>query len=178
MKRAKKRTAETELAARDAKADQPQGELEKHRAEHGDAAVAEVYAEVLGAQQAGLTLGAMAQLPAEIAPGTGKAMMQNVVQAVAPRDPLERMLVEQLVLCHHRVLALSALSGSRRGLEVSLAANAHCDRAMNSYRRGMLALKEYRSRRGTTPTVSVQQVNQAEHQNVTVAVASSPERKT
>ena len=171
----KKRRPQTQLAARENESDRREAELAKPRPEPTSADVAELCAEVLTTQQAGLTLGAMVRLPEEIRGQAGNAMMENVVQAVAPRDPLERMLVEQLVLCHQRVLALSALSGSRSCLKVGLPANAHCDKAMNSYRRGLLALKEYRSRRGTTPTVTVQQVNQAEQQNVTVAVATPAE---
>ena len=143
-----------------------------------DAIPAETYADSLTKQYPGLLLGILVDAPTKTAVATGKLMLQETLDDVAPRDSLERMLVEQLVFCYHRVLSLATLAKGCGGAKDAIAAHAQCDQAMNAYRRGMLALKEYRSERRAGSAVTVQQLNQAEHQNVTVGVMAQPPEKT
>ena len=139
---------------------------------------AERYAEHHAERYAGSALGFMLSLPPKVGIETGRLIVRDVVDGVGPRDPLERMLVEQLVFCHERARRLAGLATDCSHLQDALAAHAQCDKAMNSYRRGLLALREYRSRGRPAPGLTVQQVNQAENQNVTVAVAAPLNAKT
>jgi hypothetical protein len=60
-----------------------------------------------------------------------------------PRDPLERMLAEQLVLAHHVIGRLHVRAGGRSGLE-AVQYHAAAARLMAEFRRGVLALQSYR----------------------------------
>ena len=78
----------------------------------------------------------------------GTAAMMHLLGGVdAGRDPLETMLLEQMIWCHERIRSLSVRStnqGLRQGL---VAVHSQCDKAMNSFRKSLIALTEYRARR-------------------------------
>lgn len=120
----------------------------------------------------GEELGMLCYLSDELRTPTGVRMMKKIIEDVAPRDPLERMLVEQMVWCHHRIRYLQWLPRSGILIALQLASHEHCEKAMASYRRGMLALKEYRATQRGMPLVAVQQVNQDNRQEVAVVAAS------
>ncbi len=89
--------------------------------------------------------------------------MAETIKAVSPRDPLERMLVQQLMWCHQRIARLSLKACNQSDLEPIKVINELTDQAMNSYRRLMLALREYRA---PHRQVNIKQLNQAEQQNI------------
>lgn len=66
-----------------------------------------------------------------------------------PKDPIERMLVEQLIVAHHRIIELHAESACADTPQVKDLYNTAALRLMNEYRKASLALREYR-----TPVVS------------------------
>lgn len=124
----------------------------------------------------GYALGELLPVPDELRTSTGTAVMKEIVMAVDPRDPLERMLVEQMVWCHQRIRHLQRLSFRAGLIRLQLSAHEQCEKAMATYRRGMLALKEYRATQRGMPLVAIQQVNQADRREVAV-VATSPGNK-
>ena len=131
--------------------------LADHRANHGDEIVFEAMAEVLTRSGGGLTIGRMLKLPVDMARKVGQAMIDEVVKSVAPRDMLERLLVEQLVFCHQRVQDLTVRASRQGKIENKIAMDEQCNRAMTAYRRGLLALKQYRSQPTTAATLTITQ---------------------
>ena len=113
-------------------------------------------------QVKGLSMCDLLQLPHDWGVAAANVLMGDAVAGINRSDPLEKMLVEQLVVCHARVMELARLSTKQRNLENALAIQEQSDKAMNAYRRGMLALKEYRTPSRSTPLVAVQQINQAQ----------------
>lgn len=69
--------------------------------------------------------------------------------AGSPSDPIERMLVEQLLMAHHRIGELHAQSACADRPEEAALYNAAAARLLNEFRKTSLALREYR-----TPVVS------------------------
>jgi hypothetical protein len=110
----------------------------------------------------------------------GPAYLQQLYRDMAVNDPLERMLVEQLAWTHQRLKTLSLIAIKAEGSpERQLATSDQCDKAMNAFRRGMLALKQYRSRRAKAPRVAIQQVNESGPGHVLVTgEADAPENVT
>lgn len=90
----------------------------------------------------------------------GHKFSQAIIEPLQPRDPLERMLIEQAIWCHCRAHRLIMHRSRRQGLDEEMLLDALCDKSMASFRKSMLALKEYRSVRRAAPMVAVQQVNQ------------------
>jgi hypothetical protein len=82
-----------------------------------------------------------------------------------PRDPLERLLVEQLVLLHHAAGRLVVKAASANTPEASSLLHAAAARLFAEYRKGLLALKDYRSpAMAAGPQVTV--VGNVQQQNV------------
>jgi hypothetical protein len=142
------------------------GKLANHRAKHGDEMVFEAVAEIFMQSGGGLTVGRMLQLPLDMAAKVGQAMVDEVVKSIAPRDMLEKLLVEQLVFCHQRVQDLSVLASRQGSIKNKIAVDEQCNRAMTAYRRGFLALKQYRSQPAAVTAVTI---NQPEKQDVLLA---------
>jgi hypothetical protein len=65
-------------------------------------------------------------------------------EAGNPSDPVERMLVEQLVLAHHKIGSLHAEAAGAKGTAAALC-NAAAARLMAEFRKSALALKTYRT---------------------------------
>ena len=69
-----------------------------------------------------------------------------VADCGAPRDPIEKMIVEQLVLAHANIGRLYMKSGMAGQHEETVAYAAAAGRLTGEFRRLSLALTEYRSR--------------------------------
>ncbi|VTT98779.1 unnamed protein product [Gemmataceae bacterium] len=67
-----------------------------------------------------------------------------------PKDPIERMLIEQLCLAHFRVGQLHGAAGQANGLEGTKLLNSVAARMLGEMRRTALSLKAYRTT--ATPT--------------------------
>lgn len=65
-------------------------------------------------------------------------------EAGSPTDPVEVMLLEQLVLAHLRAAQLQAHAGMAEGLEAVRLYNAAAARLLAEFRKTALALKSYR----------------------------------
>lgn len=98
---------------------------------------------------------------------SGGNYIADMLERMAPRDPLEEMLVVQAALAHARVLHLTEHANRQERLESIRTVNEYADRASNTYRRLMLALHEYRKppRSGDTFT-AIRQANIAGQQVV------------
>lgn len=134
----------------------PWSELKKDaRLYHGRAVPGSVY-RMASAQ----TLGqAMDQGP------DPSAFAQAVIEDMAPRDPVEEMLIAQLLMAHSRVMRLTQLANAQPDLAALSIMHEYADRASNTYRRLMLALAEYRRPPRTGDTFAVvKQANIAQQQ--------------
>lgn len=90
-----------------------------------------------------------------------KAYRDSVLQASGqPSDPLEIMMIEQLLICHHRVGDLHVNASQATTAEEAAIYNAAAVRLMGEFRRTTLALREYR-----TPVVP-RQVTVVKQQNL------------
>ena len=69
----------------------------------------------------------------------------NLAEAGNPKDPIERMMVEQLVIAHHRIGDLHAEAACAENPEVAALYQATAARLMNEFRKTSLALREYRT---------------------------------
>lgn len=125
----------------------------------------------------GCVLGLMMGVPKDEVVPLGRKLMDQIVDGVGARDPLERMLVEQLAWTYHRVQSLSLLATTADDADQRLTAHQQCDKTMNAYRRGMLALKEYRGVRQRSPYVAIQQVNEAAPGDVVVSTSGAGRKK-
>ena len=98
---------------------------------------------------------------------SGCNFISDMLERMAPRDPLEEMLVVQAALTHARVLHLTEYANRQEHLDAVRVAHEHADKASNTYRRLMLALHEYRKppRSGDTFT-AIRQANIAGQQVV------------
>jgi hypothetical protein len=90
--------------------------------------------------------------------------MEDLIQRMDPRDPVEEMLVVQLVLTHARVLHLTDYANRQESLEKLRGVNECADRASNTYRRLMLALPEYRRPPSSSSFTAIRQANFASQQ--------------
>jgi hypothetical protein len=78
----------------------------------------------------------------------------DFVDSMAPRDPLEKLMLEQLLLNHVRVLQLSQQACAQSGPETIRILNECADRASGAFRRLITAFAEYRKPR-TQPIVAI-----------------------
>lgn len=75
-----------------------------------------------------------------------KAYRDNVLEAAGqPVDPVEVMLVEQLLLAHHRIADLHTQATNAKTTEAAALYNAAAVRLMGEFRKTSLALREYRT---------------------------------
>jgi hypothetical protein len=78
--------------------------------------------------------------------GAYRVYLANVMRDLGdPKDPIERMLVEQLCLAHFRVAQLHAGAGQAVGLEATKLLNTVAVRMLGEMRRTALSLKAYRT---------------------------------
>ena len=78
-----------------------------------------------------------------------------------PSDPIEVMLIEQLLLAHHRIGDLHAHSACSESAEEAVLYNGAALRLMAEFRKTSLALREYRTPVATPNVTVVRQQNVA-----------------
>jgi hypothetical protein len=91
-----------------------------------------------------------------------------------PRDPVEEMLVAQMVHTHARLMYLNAYAHQQKHLAWSKQMHESADRAANTFRRQMLALAEYRNPRRPRSVTTIGQANIAHQQVVQNNVNPNP----
>jgi hypothetical protein len=84
-----------------------------------------------------------------------------VMDAGNPTDPIEVMLIEQLMMAHHNVGRLHMQAAAARDPEEARICNAAAVRLMAEFRRSALALKSYRVPAGPRHFTAVKQLNLA-----------------
>ena len=98
---------------------------------------------------------------------TSDGFVEHVFNGMNPRDPVEEMLVSQIVLAHTRAMHLADMAMSQTKLDQIRIINEYADKAANTYRRLMLSLDEYRRpRRGGDTYTQIKQANIANQQIV------------
>jgi hypothetical protein len=91
----------------------------------------------------------------------------------SPKDPIERMLMEQLILAHHNIGRLQVQAAGSKGTAEAEMYNTAAVRLMGEFRKTALALKTYRMP-GTSLTAPVKPVAPSTSQ-AQVAPSSIPE---
>lgn len=108
---------------------------------------------------------------------TGATCVQyagDVLRRMKPRDPMEEMLITQALWTHARIAELTDLAVAQKRYESLQVLNDAIDRASNTFRRQMLALKEYRRPpKGSDSYTRIQQANIANQQVVQNGVDAS-----
>jgi hypothetical protein len=115
----------------------PRTEPGAARTVHGPVLVGAMYLQVVRAQISQIIKGS--QLRDSI-----MVYIEEMATQMAPRDPFEEMLVAQAMLTHIRVLSLTQRAVQATEAEQLRILNDYADRASNTYRRLMLAMKDYR----------------------------------
>jgi hypothetical protein len=93
--------------------------------------------------------------------------VDELIERMQPGDPIEEMHVIQMALTHARVLRLSALATCATEPGEMETLHGYADKAANTFRRGMLALAEYRKPpRGSDRFTAIRQANIAGQQMV------------
>lgn len=91
-----------------------------------------------------------------------KAYHDDILTACGrPKDPIEKMMVEQLLLAHHRIGDLHAQSACANDAEVVAVFNVAALRLMAEFRKTSLALREYRTPVAAPNVTVVRQQNVA-----------------
>jgi hypothetical protein len=90
---------------------------------------------------------------------TAIAHVADVLEQMAPRDPLERMLIQQTLVTHARIATLSQEVGLQRDPEMYRIMSESLDRASNVFRRQMLAFQIYRGGQPQAPEKPMKQTN-------------------
>ena len=83
----------------------------------------------------------------------------DFVRKMKPRDPLEELAIQQLLVNHARVLSLARKASRQTGPKMIKVLNEVCDGASNSFRRLMAALAEYRKPTRQQAVVAIEQAN-------------------
>lgn len=100
------------------------------------------------------------------APLAQSAMLfaEDLFDRMDPRDPVEEMLLTQLVLTHARVLHLTDLANRRDDADSIRTVHEYADRASNTFRRLALSLSEYRRPPMAANFTAIRQANFAAQQ--------------
>jgi hypothetical protein len=100
------------------------------------------------------------------APLAQSAMLfaEDLFDRMDPRDPVEEMLLTQLVLTHARALHLTDLANRRDDADSIRTVHDYADRASNTFRRLALALSEYRRPPMAANFTAIRQANFAAQQ--------------
>jgi len=75
-----------------------------------------------------------------------KAYVEATLETAGnPKDPIERMMLEQLLIAHHRIGDLQAEAACAKNPEVAALYQVAAARLMNEFRKTSLAVREYRT---------------------------------
>jgi hypothetical protein len=83
-------------------------------------------------------------LDGQVGPSGYRAYLEQLLKDV--RDPIERMLIEQLALAHFRLAQLHGDAGQAKGVEAVKILNSVAARMLGELRRTALAIRLYRAR--------------------------------
>ncbi len=91
-----------------------------------------------------------------------KTYVETTLEAAGTiKDPIERMLTEQLIVAHHRITELHAESACADTPKIKELYNAAALRLLNEFRKTALALREYRTPVASKSLTLVNQQNVA-----------------
>jgi hypothetical protein len=105
-------------------------------------------------------------------PEVGELYLKRIFkEAGDPKDPIERMMIEQLVLAHHKVGELYVRAESTKNPQEQAVYNAAAGDLLSGFRRTALALKRYRASVEGTPASIPKQQSRDESQGARRTVA-------
>jgi len=123
------------------------------------------------------TVSSGSRLGADVSPGAYKLYHDKILAESGPaRDPIERMLTEQLLWCHHRIGNLHAAAATAKEPDLVSALNAAAVKLMAEFRRSALALREYKSPATPRQITLVKQQNLAANQQVALVETESADQ--
>lgn len=112
-----------------------------------------------------------------LATAYAKAEVDDTLERMNARDPVEEMLVQQLLFCQSRIAYLTKKANHQDGLKQLQVVSEALDRAHNTFRRLVQALSDYRNPRPARNFTAIGQFNQAGQQVVqNNAEATQPAR--
>jgi hypothetical protein len=114
----------------------------------------------------------------ELLKETAPEYVFDALSEMRPRDVFERLLVHQCLWTHVRIGQLSQLAGQQKNRDSLRIVNEAADRALNTFRRMMLAFAEYRSPRPAPSFVKQQNLAQNMAVQQVVSVDSEEKNKT
>lgn len=91
-------------------------------------------------------------------------VLPEFVEAMKPRDALEKLALEQLMVQHARVLALSRQASTNSNLDIVKVLNEACDGASSSFRRLMTSFRDHRRPKDFGASFTIGQANVAQKQ--------------
>jgi hypothetical protein len=97
---------------------------------------------------------------------TAVLFVRVLLDRLKPRDPIEEMLVLQMIYTHLRLGRLSKVASDQERTENVRVINEACDRAASTFRRQMLALAEYRRPPRQKVFIAAEHANISEQQVV------------
>lgn len=103
---------------------------------------------------------------------------QDLIERFGPRDPVEEMMVSQMVVTHGRLLQLTSMAVNQTNLKWAQLMNDAADRASNTFRRLVLALADYRNPRRGNSFTAIGQQNVAGQQIVNPPAPVSPKESS
>lgn len=108
-----------------------------------------------------------------------KARVERLLESASQtNDPIEAMMIEQICIAHHRIASLHARAAKSDDIVTIDKYSSAAQRLLGEWRRLVRDLQEYRTpaqNRQTTVIHKVEQLNQADHQDVAFAKAEGPE---
>lgn len=93
------------------------------------------------------------------------------------KDPVEKMLVQQFTVAHHRLFQLHTQAAETQNLEAVKVYNAAAARLQGEIRRLALAIRQYRAPVATRTFTVVEQQNVATKQEVTYVAQGADQKK-
>ena len=94
------------------------------------------------------------------------AYVFDLFTRLQPRDPVEELLVSQMLQTQVRITSLTATAAEQKSLAWAKMMYEAADRASNTFRRQMLALSEYRNPKKPATVTTIEQANIAQQQVV------------
>ena len=106
-------------------------------------------------------------LKTEVSPGGIKVFADDFIQEAGdPSDPLERTMVQHVLLAHGRLIQLHTQAAEAKTAEAMTLCNAAAARLTSEMRQLILAIKRYREPTGPRTTTVVHKIGRIDQQNV------------
>jgi hypothetical protein len=171
-KRMKRKTRERKGAAAAAEPAKGDGQNLPETEAEAEARREQVRARAVLEHTTGVTVSLYGHLLRDVV-GKDATLNKSVMPYVAdlwarfsPRDPVEELLLSQMIQTHARLMYLNAFAQQQKHIKWAAMMHEAADRAANTFRRQMLALAEYRRPPRPKSFTAIGQANIAQQQIV------------